>query len=153
VANKEGREPDKFHFVKGFHRGLELFDQNGKQRLQDRAYRDALRGLGLIVVEGSKDVIVLDALGVPSVGLCSNMMTDARVKKVVRWAKDLAGGLVTLMLDCDPEGENGIKQALWQVAQYCRVRLAWSSEMFGWRFKGRQPEVLARDDWIVLISR
>src|SRR5487761_1466366 len=150
AANKEGREPEKFHFVKGFHRGLELFGQNGKQRLQERSYRDALRELGLIVVEGSNDVVALDAIGVPSVGLCSNMMTDAQVKKVVRWAKELAGGVVTLMLDCDAEGENGMKQALWQIAQHCRVRLAWSSEMFGGRFKGRQPESLTADESLML---
>lgn len=149
AANKEGREPEKFHFVKGFHRGLELFGQNGKQRLQDRAYRDALRALGLIVVEGSNDVIALDALGVPSVGVCSNMMTDVQVKKVVRWAKEVAGGLVTLMLDCDPEGENGMKQALWQIAQHSRVRVAWAMEMFGGRFKGRQPESLTADDSLI----
>lgn len=150
AANKEGREPEKFHFVKGFHRGLELFGQNGRRRLKQRSYRDALRELGLIVVEGSNDVIALDALGVPSVGLCSNMMTDAQVKKIVRWAKELAGGIVTLMFDCDPEGENGMRQALWQIAQHCRVRLAWSSDMFDGRFQGRQPESLTADECIML---
>lgn len=150
AANKEGREPEKFHFVKGFHRGLELFGQNGKERLREPGYREALQELGLIVVEGSNDVIALDALGLPSVGLCSNMMTDVQVKKVVRWAKELAGGLVTLMLDCDAEGENGMRQALWQIAQHCPVRLAWSSEMFGGRFKGRQPESVRKDEWTSL---
>jgi 5S rRNA maturation endonuclease (ribonuclease M5) len=142
AANKEGREPEKFHFVKGFHRGLELFGQNGRERLQQPAYRDRLRELGLIVVEGSNDVIALDALGVPSVGLCSNTVTEAQAEKIARWANRLAGGTVTLMLDCDPEGESGARQALWQLAQHCRTRLAWSSEMFGGRFKGRQPESL-----------
>jgi hypothetical protein len=83
-------------------------------------------------------------------GLCSNMVTDAQLAKIVRWANDLAGGLVTLMLDCDPEGENGACQALWELAQHCRVRLAWSSEMFGGRFKGRQPESLTADEWMIL---
>jgi hypothetical protein len=86
--------------------------------------------------------MALDAFGVPAVGLCSNTVTDAQIAKIVRWAKELAGGQVTLMLDCDEEGEKGMKQALWQLAQQCRVRLAWSSEMFGGRFKGRQPEFL-----------
>jgi hypothetical protein len=146
AANKEGREPEKFHFVKGFHRGLELFGQNGRQRLREPGYREALGELGLIVVEGSNDVIALDALDVPSVGLCSNTMTDAQVRKIVRWANDLAGGLVTLMLDCDAEGESGMKQALWQIAQHGRVRLAWSSEMYEGRFKGRQPESLTAEE-------
>lgn len=150
AANKEGREPEKFHFVKGFHRGLELFGQNGKERLREPGYRDALRKLGLIVVEGSNDVVALDALHVPAVGLCSNTVTDAQVTKIARWAHDLAGGLVTLMLDCDAEGENGMRQALWQVAQHCRVRLAWSSEMFGGAFKGRQPENVGIEEWTMI---
>lgn len=147
AANREGREPEKFHFVKGFQRGLELFGQNGRERLQERQHRDRLRELGLVVVEGPNDVIALDAFGVPAVGLCSNTITDAQVGKIVRWANELASGLVTLMLDCDAEGESGAHQALWKFAQHCRVRLGWSSEMFSGRFKGWQPESLNVEEW------
>jgi 5S rRNA maturation endonuclease (ribonuclease M5) len=147
ATDRSEREPEKFHFVKGFHRGLELFGQNGRERLERPGYSEKLKELGLIVVEGPNDVIALDCLDVPAVGLCSNMVTDEQVEKLTRWAHDLADGLVTLMLDCDAEGENGAKQALWKLAQRCRVRLAWSSEMHGGRFKGRQPESLAAEDW------
>jgi hypothetical protein len=139
-------EPEKFHFVKGFHRGLELFGQNGSERLRQPDYREKLRKLGLIVVEGPNDVIALDCFGVPSVGLCSNTVTDDQVEKIVRWANELAGGVVTLMFDCDPEGENGTKQALWKIAQRSCVQLAWSSEMHGGRFRGRQPESLSAQE-------
>jgi hypothetical protein len=152
AGDRSDREPEKFHFVKGFHRGLELFGQNGRERLQQSGYREKLRQLGLIVVEGPNDVIALDCLGVPAVGLCSNMGTDEQVGKLVRWANDLAGGVVTLMLDCDLEGENGAKQALWKLAQRSCVRLAWSSEMFGGQFKGRQPESLTEADWSMLVG-
>jgi hypothetical protein len=77
-------------------------------------------------------------------------VTDAQVQKVIRWAKELAGGVVTLMLDCDAEGENGMRHALWQIAQHSSVRLAWSSEMFNGRFTGRQPESLGMGEWIDL---
>jgi 5S rRNA maturation endonuclease (ribonuclease M5) len=148
ASDRSEREPEKFHFVKGFHRGLELYGQNGAERLRRPEYREKLKQLGLIVVEGSNDVIALDSLDVPAVGLCSNTVTDEQAEKLSRWAHDLAGGVVTLMLDCDPEGENGAKQALWKLAQRCRVRLAWSNEMHAGKFKGRQPESLSEVEWI-----
>lgn len=147
ASDKRDHEPEKFHFVKGFHRGLELFGQNGRDRLQRPGYREKLQSIGLVVVEGPNDVIALDSLGIPAVGLCSNTVTDEQAEKIARWAHELAGGTVTLMLDCDSEGENGAKQALWKLAQRCRVRLAWSSEMQGGTFKGRQPESLDRKEW------
>ena len=50
---------------------------------------------------------------------------------------------MTIFLDCDPEGENGMKQALGYLAQLVPVRLAWTSNMHGGKFKDRQPESLA----------
>jgi hypothetical protein len=147
AAGKIDAEPEKFHFVKGFHRGLELFGQNGGERLEQPGYREKLKQLGLVVVEGPNDVIALDCLGIPAVGLCSNTVTDEQADKLARWAHELAGGVITLMLDCDPEGENGAKQAAWKLAQRSCVRLAWSSEMHGGRFKGRQPESITEQEW------
>ena len=43
------REPEKFHFVKGFHRGLELFGQQAS-RLREPGCRDFVREVGLVVV-------------------------------------------------------------------------------------------------------
>lgn len=150
AGDRSEREPEKFHFVKGFHRGLELYGQNSGERLRTPDYRERLQELGLVVVEGPNDVIALDCLGVPAVALCSNTVTDDQIQKVAAWANTLAAGVVTLMLDCDAEGENGAKQALWELAQHCRVRLAWSSEMHGARFRGRQPESLTVEDWVLL---
>ena len=153
TKGQTGREPEKFHFVKGFHRGLELFGQNGRERLQRPGYREQLQELGLVVVEGPNDVIALDCLGIPAVALCSNTVTDEQVEKIVGWAQELAGGVVTLMFDCDPEGENGAKQALWKIAQRSCVRLAWSSDMHGGKFKGRQPESLHAEDCPIVLPR
>ena len=149
VAGKIDREPEKFHFVKGFHRGLELFGQHAR-RLDEPGYREQLRKNGILVVEGPNDVVALDCLGIPAVGLCSNTITDAQVEKVARWARKLAGGVVTLMLDCDVEGENGARQALYELAQHCRVRITWSASMHGGRFRGQQPESITTDDWKVI---
>jgi hypothetical protein len=144
AGEKKDREPEKFHFVKGFHRGNELF---GQHRMHEEGIDEKLKGIGLVVVEGPNDVIALDVLGVPAVGLCSNTITVEQIEKVKRLADALAGGGVTLMLDCDDEGESGARLALVEIAQHCRARLAWTLSMHGGAFKGRQPESLGREEW------
>lgn len=81
TGGKLDREPEKFHFVKGFHRGLELFGQHAS-RLKEPGYREAIAATGIVVVEGPNDVIALDALGVPAVGLCSNTVTAEQCQKI-----------------------------------------------------------------------
>lgn len=144
AGGKQGREPEKFHFVKGFHRGLELF---GQHRLGEEWVQEKLAALGLIVVEGPNDVIRLDNLGVAAVGLCSNTVTREQVGRISEIAWERCGGCVTLMLDCDSEGDRGAKEALWELAQVCRPRLAWSMEMHEGKFKGKQPEGLTEEEW------
>jgi DNA primase len=111
TSGREGREPEKFHFVKGFHRGVELFGQH-TARLDEAGYRDFMQQFGLIVAEGPNDVIALDCLGVPAVGLCSNTATKEQVEKLTKLARGVARGRVVLPLDCDPPGETGAKEAL-----------------------------------------
>jgi len=98
-------------------------------------------------VEGFNDVIGLDNLGVPALGIMSNRMTEAQVGKIARWAKQVGSGRVTLMFDCDPGGVEGAKEALWYFAeQRLDVRLAWSPSMHGGAFAGKQPEALTREE-------
>ena len=111
---------------------------------------ERVKELGLIVVEGPNDVIALDALSIPAVGLCSNTVTSEQVGKLARYAEEVGSGIVTLMLDCDPEGEAGARQALVELAQHCPVRLAWSPSMHGGVFTGRQPESLRPEEWGIL---
>lgn len=146
ALGKEGREPEKFHFVKGFHRGLELFGQQA-ERLNEPGVRTFLREVGLVVVEGPNDVIALDAIGATSVGLLSNVVTTEQVQKLVSWAKVFSGNRIVLMLDCDEEGESGAQHALGLLAPRCDVRLAWSRTSHQGRFQGRQPESLTADEW------
>ena len=144
LSDRSQKEPAKFHFVSGFHRGIELF---GCDRLQRPEAAETLGKLGLVVVEGPNDVIRLSTLGVPAVALCSNAISREQAVKVADLAHEAAGGIVTVMLDCDPEGEKGMKQALGYLAQLVPVRLAWASTMHGGKFRGRQPESLSDQEW------
>ncbi len=143
-TDKSEREPEKFHFIKGFHRGIELF---GQHLLRGQEVAEKLRGLGLPLVEGPNDVVRLATLGVPAAGLCSNMITREQAAKVARLVRELGVGHALIFLDCDTEGETGMKQALGYLAQLCPVRLAWTSRMYGAKFKGRQPESLLVQEW------
>ena len=67
--------------------------------------------------------------------------------KAARLAREFAGGIVTIFLDCDPEGEAGMKQARGYLVELVPVRLAWTSQMYGGKFKGRQPESLSVEEW------
>jgi hypothetical protein len=144
ASGKQDKEPEKYHFVKGFQRGLELF---GQQRIREEGIAEQLKATGLIVVEGPNDVIALEVLGVPAIALCARAPTKEQVEKVVRLAREVAGGVVSLMFGCDDEGEMEARAALVEVARRCPVRLVWSQEMYGGAFKGRKPQSLTKDEW------
>jgi len=144
AGGRTDAEPSKFHFVKGFHRGIELF---GVHLLREPGRLDQIQKLGLIVVEGPNDVIRLDTLGVPSVALCSNNITREQAENVAKCAKELGNGIVTLMLDCDEEGLNGMNQCLAYLAQLVPVRLAWTDRMHGGKFNRLQPESISTEGW------
>ena len=98
-------------------------------------------------MEGFNDVIGLDNLGVPSLGIMSNRMTEAQGEKVIRFATQLGVHRVNLMFDCEASGIDGAKDALWFFAErQLDVRLVWSPAMHGGAFSGKQPESLTSDD-------
>jgi hypothetical protein len=144
LSDKREREPEKFHFVKGFHRGIELF---GQERLREPEAAEPLQRTGLVVVEGPNDVIRMSTIGVPAVALCSNTISREQAGRVADLAYEFAGRIATVLLDCDVEGEKGMKQALGYLAQLLPVRLGWTSGMHGGKFKGRQPESLTAEEW------
>jgi hypothetical protein len=106
-----------------------------------------LKALGLLLVEGPNDAIRLATLGVPAMALCSNTITREQAVKAAALGRDLAGGVVTVFLDCDEEGESGMKHALGYIAQLGPVRLAWTSKVYEGTFTGRQPESLTVEEW------
>jgi 5S rRNA maturation endonuclease (ribonuclease M5) len=139
------KRPVRHKFPAGFQRGLELYGQQSDRLKTHPEYRSFVADHGVIVVEGFNDVLALDHLGVPAVGICSNRITEQQAIKVIRWARQLGGGKVSLMFDCEATGDEGAKEALWlfaQIAPNLKVRLAWSQQMFDGEFKGRQPESL-----------
>lgn len=154
MPSERGDPPAKHRFPKGFQRGLELYGQHAS-RLQEPGYRECISRNGILVVEGFNDVIGLDALGIPSVGILSNRITEAQCEKIARYAKQLASGRVTLMFDCEASGIEGMKDALWQLAQrQLDVRIAWTPTIHGGAFAERQPETLTRSeaDLLSLVS-
>jgi hypothetical protein len=143
ASDRSESEPIKTRFVKGFHRGLEMY----AEEIVRRERLDAFPSMGLVVVEGPNDAIRLNTLRVPAVALCSNTITQEQVERIAALIRDLGAGCVTLMLDCDEEGSNGTHQVLPLLAEKVPVRLAWSSTTAGGRFKGRQPENLTAEEW------
>ena len=97
--------------------------------------------MGLVIVEEPNDVIRRAALGLPTVAFCSKTIT-----------RESAGEIMTVFLDCGGEGEKGMKQALGYLAQLVPVRLAWTSRMYGGKFRGRQPESLTPEEWAEIRS-
>lgn len=146
-SDRSKQPPVKHRFPKGLYRGLEFFGQQGS-RLKEAGYREAIQGRGILVVEGFNDVMALDALGIPGVGMMSNRMTEAQVEKLAHWARRLTGGKVSLMLDCEETGDEGAKEASWQLLERgLDVRLAWNQAMHDGRFRGRQPESITHEEW------
>lgn len=154
AGRPENGKPIKHRFVRGFHRGLELFGQH-VQRLEEPEIRESLHSNGLVIVEGPNDVIRLDCLGVAAVGLCSNKATDEQVEKITQFARQTADGRVVLLGDNDPEGESGFSDLAWKLLERgdLSVRLGWSRAMFDGRFRDRQPESLSIEEFSEIRGR
>ena len=83
----------------------------------------------------------------------SNRITEQQTEKITRFAKLLASGKVSLLYDCEQTGDDGAKEAAWQLMQRSLdVRLGWSQLMHDGAFKERQPENLTREEWERLLS-
>jgi len=145
-SGESKNEPTKFKFVKGFHRGLELY---GQHDLSDDAVQQQIEALGLLLlVEGPNDRVALNAIGVRNaVAACSNTVTEHQAAKLAEAIKDVRGAAVGVMFDLDAEGLRGRDQALLEIAKHCAVRDAWSAELAGGKFRGRQPESVSPEEW------
>lgn len=150
---RAGKEPPAKHrFPKGFHRGSELYGQQAS-RLNEPGYREFITKHGLIIVEGFNDVINLDNLGIPALGIMSNRITDTQVEKTTRWAQQFGSNRVNLMFDNDDAGLAGAKDALWQFSEMgLQVRIVWPRNISGGNFERKQPETVTSEDWEKLIA-
>lgn len=144
-SERKDPEPEKFHFVKGYHRGSELY---GVHAIQGEV-KDKLRAIGCLpLVEGPNDVIRMSLLDVPAVALCSNRITREQAAKVAALAREVVpGGVVGVLLDMDEPGLEGARQCLGYISQVGPVRMLWTDRMFGGKFKGRQPEDVKPEEW------
>ena len=71
-----------------------------------------------------------------------------QIEKIARWAKQLANGKVSLLFDCEQTGDDGAKEALWLFSEHgLNAHLGSSQAMHGGAFKGRQSEILSREEW------
>ena len=149
ATDRSEPEPIKTRFVKGFHRGLEVYGED-IVRLEAAGVQDRRN---LLVVEGPNDAIRFNTLREPAVALCSNTVTQEQVDRIAVLARHIGADFVTLMLDCDEEGINGRNQVLPLIAERMPVKLGWSSQTAGGKFKGRQPENLTVEEWDQLLGR
>lgn len=132
---EKGR-PIKHKYVKGYHRGVELYGQQ-HARMQEPWFRESLDQHGLTVVEGITDTVRLDVAKIAAVGLCSNKATDEQVAKLTRFARKAADNRITLLPDRDQEGWNGFQPLAWKLLEAgVSVRLGWPDN----ELDGRQPE-------------
>ncbi|QDT41756.1 DNA primase [Gimesia alba] len=148
LSGDSSKEPQKFKFVKGFHRGQELF---GEPQFRELATPEQLQQIGIILVEGPNDVINLHTLGIPALAVCSNTVTETQTDKLASMANSIPGGHVSVMLDLDREGENGSKQTILELAKRCCVRLAWTTNLLDGQFRNRQPESVTAEDWDTML--
>jgi 5S rRNA maturation endonuclease (ribonuclease M5) len=144
------KEPRKFKFVKGFHRGQELF---GEPQFHELSTPEQIQQTGIVLVEGPNDVINLHSLGIPALAVCSNLITETQADKLVELANGIFSGFISVMFDLDKEGVIGAKQAVLELAKRCKVKLAWSNELADGKFKDRQPESVTREEWNSVISQ
>jgi len=152
AGGREGREPEKFQFVKGFHRGLELF---GQHRIRGEEAREKIHAAGvLVLVEEPHAVIALEALGVPALAMCGNVVTIEQARLATAYARRTAVP-VGLMLENTPEGEQAAKVSLAVLAERGPVQLMWSSRTDGGRFRGWEADQVAAapDAWETIQKR
>lgn len=149
ASDRSDPAPVRWRFVKGFVRAIELY---GQHQLRAEGVREKLGGLGLPLVESPDEVMRLDSLGIPAVGLCGDRITREQAAKAAALARDVAGGVVTVLLPCTAEGEQAMKQALGYLAQLTPVRLGWSPKMFSGAFQGKSIDSLGDDEWTTITT-
>ena len=84
----------------------------------------------------------------------SNKITEGQIEKIDRFATRLSGGKVVLLFDADEAGDEGAKEAAWQLLQRnLDVRLGWTQSMHGGKFGGCQPESMTSEEWEQMIPQ
>jgi hypothetical protein len=152
AGGRQGREPMKYRFPNQslFRRGLELY---GQEFLGDERFAHSLKRYGIIVVEGFNDRLRLHELGIMSLALMSNRITDEQCQRLVGFAAGYGGSRVGVMLDADGPGDDGAKDTLWRLHEAgVDAYLVWSQKKLGGKFVNRQPEGLSGAELVEVCS-
>lgn len=149
AGGREGTEPAKYTMPKTFKRGLECWGEN---IVREKILGAKLLPSGLVVVEGANDAIRLLLLGAPAVALCSNTITPRQVERIVQLAADCGQSYVSLMLDTDAAGEQGLAQILPLLSERIPVQRLWSRTSHDAKFADRQPESLSPEEWTSILE-
>ena len=122
AAGRQGREPMKYRFPNQalFRRGLELY---GQEFLSDERFAESLERYGIILVEGFTDRLRLHELGVMSLAMMSNRITDEQAERLARYAEEYGYNRVGIMHDADAPGDDGAKETLWRMHERGHRRL------------------------------
>ncbi len=147
ASGRQGREPMKYRFPNQslFRRGLELY---GQEFLRDERFAESLKRYGVILVEGFTDRLRLHELGIMSLAMMSNRITDEQVDRLAGYAKEYGHNRIGIMHDADVKGNEGAKESLWQLHETgIDAYLVWSGRKFDGQYAERQPESLADNEW------
>ena len=152
ASGRQGREPIKYRFPNQslFRRGLELY---GQEFLGHERFADSLQRYGIVLVEGFTDRLRLHELGVVSLAMMSNKITEEQSQRLARYAKQYGGSRVGVMHDADGPGDDGAKETLWRMHELgVDAYLIWSKRKFGGQFADRQPESLSNEEWTDVVA-
>jgi 5S rRNA maturation endonuclease (ribonuclease M5) len=151
-AGRQGREPMKYRFPNQslFRRGLEFY---GQEFLEDERFGESLERYGIIVVEGFTDRLRFHELGVMSLAMMSNRLTDEQVDRLRKYARKYGYNRVGIMHDADAPGDDGAKKSLWRLHELgIDGYLVWSRGKFAGKYADRQPESLSTDEWKEIVQ-
>jgi 5S rRNA maturation endonuclease (ribonuclease M5) len=152
AGGRQGREPMKYRFPNQslFRRGLELY---GQEFLRDEQFSESLERYGIVLVEGFTDRLRLHQLGVLSLAMMSNRITDEQTNLLARYAREYGYNRVGVMHDADTPGDEGAKESLWRLHEHgIDAYLVWSRRKFDGAYVDRQPESLTDDEWQAIAS-
>ena len=147
AGGRRDGEPMKYRFPTQalFRRGLELY---GQEFISDERFAESLRRYGVVLVEGFTDRLRLHELGVMSLAMMSNKITDEQTERLAHYAEAYGSGRVGVMHDADGPGDDGAKETLWRMHEHgLDAYLVWSRRKFAGKYADRQPESLKAEEW------
>lgn len=125
----------------------------GIDRIQKRGSKTALKNQGgLLVVEGTDDMEQLAEVELLSVALDGKTASSLQRKQLVQLADEYAESRAQLLLPLDKEGRQAMLKLMQQLVTEVYVKVAWTSQLEGGRFKEKAPADLTKEELQALCS-